>query len=130
MRIEDPAISPCTKFFLFSKFLWFKTIRAIRSSRTRAILNVHIFTVLKKCIQDKFCMQKLMVTKGFFKVEVLSDFDFGQFWRNWLQRHLVGKVLQVQNSFGHYQYVSLVCETHLKFQENLFDIFFHFKMNC
>ena len=47
--------------------------------------------------------------KRFFKVKVLSDFDFGQVLRNLLQRHLVGK--QVQNSPGHYQYVSLVCET-------------------
>ena len=36
----------------------------------------------KWCIREKFRHQKLGVTKGFFKVEVLSDFDFGDFWRN------------------------------------------------
>ena len=65
--------------------------------------------------------------KSFFKVKVLSDFDFGHFLRNWLQRHLVGKVLQVQNSSGHYQYVSLVCNTYSKSQEELFDSFFILK---
>ena len=47
-----------------------------------------------------------------------------------MQRHLVGKVLQVQNSFGHYQYISLVCKTHSKSQEAFFEsFFFHIKMN-
>ena len=30
----------------------------------------------------KFRLQKLGVTKGFFKVKVLPDFDFGYFWGN------------------------------------------------
>ena len=44
--------------------------------------KIEKFTVLKWCIRDKFRLQKLGVTKGFFKVKVLSDFDFGQFLRN------------------------------------------------
>ena len=46
--------------------------------------RIHNF---KTQIRDKFRLQKLGVTK------VLFDFDFGYFWRYWLQRHLVGKVL-------------------------------------
>ena len=94
-----------------------------RWSRTGEILKVKIFTVLKQCIPDKFRLQKFGVTKGFFKVKVLSDFDFGQFLRNWSQHHLVGKLLQVQKLPGDYQYVSLVCKTHSNSQEDFFDSF-------
>ena len=116
------------------EFFYFQNYSGLRQSRTQfrswtcSIMKVKKFTVLKWCIWDKFRLQKLGVTKGFFKVKVLSDFDFGHFLRNWLQRHLVGKVLQVQNSSGHYQYVSLVCKTYSKSQEELFDSFF-LKMN-
>ena len=60
---------------------------------------------------------------------MLSDFDFRDFWRNRLQCHLVGKVLLGQNLSRHYQYVSLVCKTYSKSQEDLFGSFFSFKMN-
>ena len=72
-------------------------------------------------------MQKLGLTKVVFKGKVLSDFDFGDFWRNWLQSHLVGKVLKLLNSPRHYQYLSLVCKTHSKSQEELSDTFFLLK---
>ena len=104
-----------------------RPILSLRLSQTRVILKVKEFTISKRRIRDKFHLQKLGVTKDFFKVKVLSDFDFGDFWRNWLQRHLVGKVLYVQNSPVHYQYVSLVCKTHSKSQEELFDSFFILK---
>ena len=41
--------------------------------------------------RDKFYLQKLGEMRSFFKVKVLSDFHFGDFWRKWLQRHLIGK---------------------------------------
>ena len=93
----------------------------------RVILKVKELTISKRWIRDKFRLQKLGVMKGFFKVKVLSNFDFGAFWRYWLQRHLVGKVLWVRNSPGHYQYVSLVCKTYSKSQEDCLTVFFILK---
>ena len=98
MRIQFEFEAWCT--VLICKFFYFQNYSGFRESRTqywlwtRAILKVKKFTVLKWCIGDKFCLQKLGVTKGFFKVKVLSDFDFGDFWKNWLQRHQVAKQLQ------------------------------------
>ena len=43
----------------------------------------------KWCIVEKFRPQKLGVTKGFFILKVVSDFDFDHFMEKWLQRHLV-----------------------------------------
>ena len=31
----------------------------------------------KRCIREKFCLQKVGVTKVFLLVKVVSDFDFG-----------------------------------------------------
>ena len=39
------------------------------------------------------------------------------------------KCCKYKNSPGHYQYVSLVCKTHSKSQEELSDTFFPFEMN-
>ena len=44
----------------------------------------------KWCIVEKFRPQKLGVTKGFFILKVVSDFDFDHFLEKWSQRHLVG----------------------------------------
>ena len=44
----------------------------------------------KWCIIEKFRPQKLGVTKGFFILKVVSDFDFDHFLEKWSQRHLVG----------------------------------------
>ena len=44
----------------------------------------------KWCIVEKFWPQKLGVTKGFFILKVVSDFDFDHFLEKWSQRHLVG----------------------------------------
>ena len=68
--------------FTFKIALVRDDLLTLESSRTRVILKIEKFTVLKWCIRDKFRLQKLGVTKGFFKVKVLSDFDFGQFLRN------------------------------------------------
>ena len=48
----------------------------------------------KRCIREKFHLQKAGVTKVFFLVKVESDFDFG---------HLVGKLLGKNLSSGHNQ---------------------------
>ena len=45
------------------------------------------------CIQEKFRLQKVGVTKVFFIVKVVSDFDFGHFLEKISQRHLETKVL-------------------------------------
>ena len=113
-------------FFLLSKLLWLTTNM---ESQIRVILKVREFTISKWWIRDKFRLQKLGITKGFLKVKVLSDFDFGQFLRNWSQRHLVGKLLKVQKSPRYYQYVSLVCKIHSNSQEDFVNSFFHFEMN-
>ena len=44
----------------------------------------------KWCIVEKFRPQKVGVTKGFFILKVVSDFDFDHFLEKWSQRHLVG----------------------------------------
>ena len=54
-------------------------IVSLETETTRVILEIEKFTVLKWCIGDKFCLQKLKVTKGILIVKVLSDFDFGNF---------------------------------------------------
>ena len=46
------------------------------------ILEDKKFQTQKWWIREKFRHQKLGVTKGFFKVKLLSNFDFGDFWRN------------------------------------------------
>ena len=44
--------------------------------------NAQVIFVLIEFCQPGGAAIKLGVTKGFFKVKVLSDFDFGQFLRN------------------------------------------------
>ena len=63
-------------------FITFETCKTftLRLSQISAISKI---TVLKRCVWDKFCFQKLGVMKGSFKVKVLSDFDFRNFWRKW-----------------------------------------------
>ena len=58
----------------------------------------------------------------FFKVKVLSDFDFGDFWKNWSQPHLVAKQLQksltcgkLRNIQRYQKYVRLVRAFFLEF---------------
>ena len=101
MLLLSSASEICLRFtilklwiLLLSKLLCWRQSRIRYWSWTRAILKVKKFTVLKRCIQDKFRLQKLGVMKGFFKVKVLSNFDFGDFWKNWSQCHLVAKQLQ------------------------------------
>ena len=57
----------------------------------------------KRFIREKFGLQKVGVTEVFLLVKVVSDFDFGHFLENWLQRHLVGNVLWTNQSSGHNQ---------------------------
>ena len=90
-------------------------------------IEFEIFTIrnFKTVNPRQLLLAEVRGIKSFFKVKVLSNFDFGYFWKNLLQCHLVGKVLWVQNSSGHYQYVSLALwKTYSKSQEEFFDSFF------
>ena len=51
----------------------------LESSQTKVLLKIEKFTFSIWCIGDKLHLHKLGVTKGLFKVKVLSDFDLGQF---------------------------------------------------
>ena len=69
----------------------------------------------KWCIREKFRQQKLGVTKGFFRVNFFSIFDFGHCLEKWLQRHLEAKQFQknlidsqLRNVQRHQKHVLLV----------------------
>ena len=78
----------------------------------------------KWCIAEKFRPQKLGVTKGFFILKVVSDFDFDHFLEKWLQRHLVPVLSGQKFSSGLFQYGSIVSKTCSKSQGKLIDSFF------
>ena len=70
---------------LIFKHLFAKThfgVFSVFHTKYIVILEDKKFQTQKWWIREKFRHQKLGVTKGFFKVKTLSDFDFRYFWRN------------------------------------------------
>ena len=92
------------------------------------ILEDKKFQTQKWWIWEKFRHQKLGVTKGFFKVKVVSKFDFGNFLTKWLQRHLV--TLHWMTNFwrGSCQYMYLISKVGSKSQGDFVSKFFSFKL--
>ena len=65
--------------------------------------------------------------KRFFKVKVLSKFNFGDFGRNWLQRHLETQLLWTKFCLWDYQFMSIVWKMSSKSNEQSFFSFFPLK---
>ena len=75
----------------------------------------------KWCIVEKFRPQKLGVTKGFFILKVVSDFDFDHFLEKWSQHHLwpnISKTIQpcgqLSNVHRYQKHIRLVQQVFLE----------------
>ena len=113
--------------FLFSKLLWFETISNLNSVSNRNNFESKKIHSLKTVHPKQILIAEVRGNERFFKVKVLSDFEFGHFWENWSQRHLETKLLWTKFCLGDNHFMSIVWKMSLNSHEELFYSFFLLK---
>ena len=73
----------------------------------RSNFEIKIIHNFKMVNLRKNLLAEVRSNKRFFKVKVLSDFEFGDFWKNCSQCHLQAKLLCTKFCLGDNQFMSI-----------------------